>query len=341
MKKIILEIKELIYLKPILAVGIFSLIFFFLGGMAVFLLAKANDVNISYKNKPERQKNLEYKFTSPLLDCNYEGGPFAIKADSMKEKIEKIINENINNGKVKHVSVYFRDLNNGPTIGIAEKEMFTPASLLKVPLMMAYLKKAENNPAILKKKIVYALEQQEENDIIQNIAPKETLKIGEKYEVEELIKRMIVYSDNEAANLLLDVAANDFLANVYLDLGIEAPTLEKMENFMTVKEYASFFRILYNSSYLNRTMSEKALGFLSEIRYKGGLRAGIPDDVMLAHKFGERVFENIHQLHDCGIVYHDVSPYILCLMSRGDNFGNLDDVIKDISKNVYNEVDKE
>lgn len=336
----ILKMKELVQIKPFLMMGAFSLGFFVLGYASFFLLDKISVENALKENRLERQKSTGYKFTSPLLDCSYDGGPFAIKSDNMKDKIEEVINGKIRNGKVKHVSAYFRDLNNGPTMEINAGEKFTPASLLKVPLMIAYLKKAETKPEILKEKIIYNV-RQNGNDIGQNIKPDESLEIGKEYEVEELIKRMIIYSDNSAANLILGKMENDFLASVYTDLKIEIPGSQKTENYMTVKEYAAFFRILYNASYLNRTMSEKALAFLSESKYNDGLRAGVPSNVPLAHKFGERVFEDASQLHDCGIIYHDTSPYILCLMTRGNDFKDLASVIKDISKNVYEEVERE
>jgi len=257
----------------------------------------------------------------------------------MKLKTEDVINQELNNKSLDHVSVFFRDLNNGPTMGINEEEEFTPASLLKVPLMMAYLKKAQDDHAVLKEKILFNAVSSESD--IQNIKPGKKLEIGKEYEVEELIERMISFSDNDSAGLLLENIDQDFLGKVYTDLGIEIPGSIKMENFMTVREYASFFRILYNSSYLSRDMSEKALGFLSKSMYLGGLKAGIPGNVLIAHKFGERVIENSHQLHDCGIIYHARSPYLLCVMSRGDNFSELENIIQAISRTVFQEVDKE
>lgn len=342
MRDFIFKIRQIISNRPLVAAGVFSLVFFILGGAASFFLSGVEGKNIAQKNKPERQKSFNYKFTSPLLDCSYEGGPFAIRADNLRIQVTKIIEEKIKNEGIKSVSVYFRDLNNGPTMEIGGDEGFTPASLLKVPLMMAYLKKAETNPAILKMKMTYELQLDGNfGNTMQNIKPAQILESGKEYTVEELIGRMVAYSDNSAANLLLTNMEDDFLTEVYTDLGIEVPSVQKTENFMTVKEYASFFRILYNASYLDRNMSEKALQFLSESQYNDGLRSGVPTNITLAHKFGERVFDNIFQLHDCGVIYHSKSPYILCLMTRGSNFNNLADVIKNISKNVYDEIDRE
>jgi beta-lactamase class A len=57
--------------------------------------------------------------------------------------IQKFITTSVTTGETEHISVYLRALNNGDRLGIDEKEYFSPASLIKVPVLMAYLKKSE------------------------------------------------------------------------------------------------------------------------------------------------------------------------------------------------------
>jgi beta-lactamase class A len=132
--------------------------------------------------------------------------------------------------------------------------------------------------------------------------------------------------------------------SVFDDLGINMPEIYNPENVMPVRDYASFFRILYNASYLNRDMSEQALKLLSTVEYKNGLSGGIPQTVPLSHKFGERESltddkKVIRQLHDCGIVYHPKRPYLICVMTKGENFSDLSKAIIGISKLVYEQID--
>ncbi len=63
--------------------------------------------------------------------------------------------------------------------------------------------------------------------------------------------------------------------------------------------------------------------------------------MIVAHKFGERSFldKKTKQLHDCGIVYHPAKPYVLCVMTRGDDFDKLSAVLRSVSALVYQEVD--
>lgn len=278
-----------------------------------------------------------YRFINPLLECESSEGIGDIELTKIQHEIEELIDDRFKNKLTTSTSVYFRDLNNGPWFGINENENFTPASLLKVPIMIAYLKQAETEPSVLEKIIKYKGE--EDKNIKQNIITAEILERGKSYTIEELLYRMIAYSDNNVSYLLLENIDQNALDNTYRDLGIDIPDIRKPEDFMSVKTYASFFRILFNASYLSKEMSEKALRLLSKTQFKHGLVAGVPSDIEVAHKFGERKFHELEQLHDCGIVYYPQHPYLLCVMTRGDEFPDLGNIIKDISYLVYKEVE--
>jgi beta-lactamase class A len=100
--------------------------------------------------------------------------------------------------------------------------------------------------------------------------------------------------------------------------------------------YASFFRILYNSTYIDRSASEEVLSMLTEASFQDGLVAGVPAGTTVAHKFGSRqTRDGKDQLHDCGIVYATGKPYILCIMTQGKDFTKLAAFIKDVSARVY------
>lgn len=283
-----------------------------------------------------------YKFINPLLECDIQNNSLNHLYIPFEEKLKKSINE-LNSEKYqnKEFAVYFRDLNNGPWFGINPDADFTPASLMKVPLMIAYYKQAESDSSILQKKIVI---QQSDSDFSQNLITGEKIKIGKEYTIEEVIDFMITDSDNTAMFNLLNNIDPEKLDQVYTDLGITVPNVRTPEDFMSVKEYASFFRILYNSAYLNEYYSEKALSLLSQTKFTDGLVAGVPLGIKVSHKFGER--KNIdlqtsnEQLHECGIIYFPKHPYLLCVMTRGDNFQQMSNFIADTSRLVYETIDK-
>src|SRR5262249_32692831 len=109
------------------------------------------------------------------------------------------------------------------------------------------------------------------------------------------------------------------------------------------KVYALFFRILYNASYLNKEDSEQALKLLSQATFKDGLIAGVDDGITVAHKFGEYAAKDASgndvpgtdELHDCGIVYAPGHPYLLCVMTRGNQLTSLTTMVAQVSQIVF------
>ena len=204
--------------------------------------------------------------------------------------------------------------------------------------MMAYLKISESKREILDEKLTYNGEYEYDDNIDST---EETIKRGVTYKIEELIKKMVVNSDNRSKDLLkynLEKEYPEVLAKIYAGLGLEKEYKNMSNNdFVSVKDYASIFRILYNASLLNQDTSERALSILSEVKYDYGIVKGLPEGIASARKFGYRS-ENVlneSQFHDCGIIYRPDRPYLLCIMTKGRNPESLPEMIEDISKIVY------
>lgn len=308
-----------------------GLVAFMVGGICVYFYHNHSyDYNLGFSQERFTDK---YEFISPLLECD----SFESKElNSFDEGVYEWASVLMENGSIDGLSYYFRDLNNGIWVGLNEEEKFAPASLMKLPLMISYLKQSENYPDLLSKS--YVFNTKDDSYSKQNIVPEELMSIGNSYTVEDLIFRMIAYSDNSALSILLR-NSSFFGFRVFDDLSVELPKDKENEDFMSVRTYSKFFRILYNGSYLNFANSDAALRILSMTQYKDGIVAGVPDDVVVAHKFGEREFNGVKQLHDCGIVYHPDKPYVLCVMTRGDNIEKMSDAIATLSKYTYEEVE--
>ena len=326
--------------KLLLITNIISIVLF------IFFLIYFNNAHTTSRSLIVRDYNNHYNYTNPILDCGLNeenNNESAIPIDKTKDTVEELrLKYNI-----KYVSVYYRDLNNGPWLGINEKEYFSPASLLKVPVLIGFLKEVESNPLLPFKKIL--VNKEDMNTIFQNIKPRNGLKEGGQYNLDEVANIMIKQSDNTALNIMKKEVDYNYVANLISTLGIEYKGDESNVK-IRVKDYAGFFRVLFNSSYLSRDMSEKALDILAHAENKDGLVAGVPSGVVVAHKFGEHKIsglsnsaddaENNIQLHDCGIIYYPDSPYILCIMTRGDNINNEQSLISSISRYFYDQVKK-
>jgi len=303
--------------------------------LSIILISKSfPSVNFS---KITRDQDNNFKFTNPILDC--EDINQSENTYISFEKINKEVDSLKDKYNVKDASLYFRDLNNGPWVGVNEQIIFSPASLLKVPVVMALFKYAEQYPEILRKEFMIT-ESNVQADLNQNITFPDILKKDNKYTILQIVESMIKKSDNAGVGIVINSIPSDYISAVFNSVGVPYKDVDH-EVSLSVKDYSGFFRVLFNSSYLSREMSEKILNILSQSEYKDGLVAGIPDGITVAHKFGERSGNNIYQLHDCGIIYYPNNPYILCVMTLGNSFKNQESLIQDISSYIYTEIDKE
>ncbi len=319
------------------------LIIFVLGlalGLGIYHIFFSSRDNLPDKSSIEIRAT-NYKYINPLLECETFSTSGTKELTPLKSKLNELISQQINSGLVNSVSVYFRDLNNGPWFGINEEEKFSPASLLKLPILISLLKNAETDQNYLNQKINFNMDLP---DIPQDYqAPSVSVEKSKEYTVDELLTEMIEHSDNKAMYLLLNGLKLDYLdltSQLNKELGLNENLDSNGDQPMSVKSYASLFRVLFNASYLSRYMSEKALDILTKVEYKNGLVAGIPSNLVVAHKFGERTLSNnTRQLHDCGIIYYPKHPYLLCIMTRGSVYENLELLIRTISEQVYQSVD--
>ncbi|MBX4192247.1 class A beta-lactamase-related serine hydrolase [Candidatus Parcubacteria bacterium] len=282
-----------------------------------------------------REGDSDYALINPLLSC---GDTFSHLLNRTTQELEATLRSRIsseeNKGNLVNGAVYFRSLNGGPAFGIHEDTLFIPGSLLKVPLVLSVYKKAEKDTSLLSKQIIYDGGSVPYVEHYQS----DTIKIGSTYTVEDLVKAALVHSDNNAAILLTQLISVDDLDDSYKDLGMQIPT-QGADYQTTVQTYASFFRILYNATYLTHDASEHLLEILTQTTFNEGLIKGLPQGVKVAHKFGERALaDGVVQLHDCGIVYKPGDPYLICVMMQGHSYDTLAGEISSISKIVYDAV---
>lgn len=287
-----------------------------------------------------RDPNSSYTYINPLLACDLSDERDFSEFVALRRKLQDLVEQKKKIGFLEDAAVYYRDLNRGRWIGINHEQRFVPASLFKVPIMMAYFKLAETDSSLLKRKLRYLAH--EAPALIQNIAPKLQAQEGVWYTIEEMIRFMIVFSDNNASAVLLKDLDQSLFKELMTDMGIDIQSTvdEQRPDFLTAKAYALLFRMLRNATFLNREYSEKALELLSQSAFKDGIVSGTLDHTFpIAHKFGERVRmvdgKLLNELHDCGIIYEPNNPYLLCIMTRGKNLEPLKTIIQEISKIVY------
>jgi beta-lactamase class A len=229
--------------------------------------------------------------------------------------------------------VYFEYLPTGTSIGINSTDEFHAASLFKTPIVMAYYHTRErlnrtDDPLL-------TIRQDDLDSQFGNLWQKGA---GYQLKASEAVRLALEESDNTAAKMLVPyIGSVDFEA-VYQGLDIDL-TVDKDGAILTPKSYASIFKALYFSSVLSKDSSEEVLNYLSHSTFPDKLAAGVPSKVTIAHKIGDFVEKNgkSEAFTDCGIIYAQRRPYLLCMVSKTDE-QTARTRMQDISKMIYDYI---
>ncbi|HTF99037.1 MAG TPA: serine hydrolase [Nitrospirota bacterium] len=279
----------------------------------------------SFIRPPVQQKD------APGSRAGKELKPFRYKVN---EAIQRLIKES----DADLVSVYFRDLNTGNRFGIGERDKLLAADLLKIPLMMAYFKWSEASPVVLRKALLYTGDE----------GRSETLEPGKKYTVNDLLHRMIVSNDQAAYAILFANLPRPRLEKIFKELYVDYDP-QRQDEYLSLSAYASFFRVLFNASYLSEEMSEKALRFLSRSASKTAMSSGLPAGIAFSGKRGEQTIRTSddeeaaaqYRMHELGIIYHPSRPFLLGFVVQGKDRDQITKAIHDLTRLVYDEVDQQ
>lgn len=171
-------------------------------------------------------------------------------------KFQDIVQKNDPEG----ISLYFEYFNTGANISINPDLRILPASLIKVPLAMAVMKKVERGEWLLTNELVIM---KDDRDI--NWGEVYKRPIGSTLTIQELVEEMLLNSDNTAYRVLYRNMSFDDMQDVLTNLGLE--DLFSEEGKMSSKEYTRLIRSLYSSTYLNVAHSQHILGILSRTSY--------------------------------------------------------------------------
>lgn len=206
-------------------------------------------------------------------------------------------------------AIYFEYLPTGTTIGINEDHDFTAESLLKVPVVMAYLHKKERTG--MQSDPTVQIQQNELNNQFGDLYKK---GVGYNINLTDAVKYALQQSDNTASLVLADQISEADFQFVYDGLDIPEMVTGKTP-VITAQEYSSVLKGLYFGSVLSNDDSETILHLLTQTDFHDLLPSGVPANIPVAHKIG---LVNGEIYEDCGIVYVPHKPYLVCMVSKSD-----------------------
>lgn len=278
-----------------------------------------------------------YQFVKPLLSVE-QGCESHLFAD-LKSDLAGLTDSLKKAGAIQEASVYFRQFKQGEWFELNGDEKYHPASLMKVALLLAYLRTAESSPALFDQKILYT--KPDSVKIPADYFPAPTIQQGKEYTIHDLLYFMAAHSDNNATWLLASRLNGSLTNKVFSDLGLPVPTANNLEYKMSARECSVLFKAIYNSTCLSPEYSEYAAELLSNCSFQEGFAKGFPKNTKMWHKFGEWIRPGTGldcELHESGIFYADNTPYLLTVMTRGKDTNQLASAIQAICRTTYKRV---
>jgi beta-lactamase class A len=254
----------------------------------------------------------------------------------LQENIQDYISANNLN-----VSVYVLNMRDSASFGINSIKGFEPASLNKLPVAILILKKIEQKELSLNS---FLSIKEEDRDNKSGTLYNTSAKI---MTVRELLQHMLSESDNTAFKVLgKQITLEDLQKlSVYLNYYTQninyTPPILNNSYQITPKSTSNLFMSLYLSSILTPEDSELILKYLSDSTFDISRYAKLPDNILIAQKYGTYYANNMSDFHDCGIMYINDSRIFYSIMTQGMDEEKAPVVIGDMVNKIYNYVVEE
>jgi beta-lactamase class A len=263
-----------------------------------------------------------YHIENPLVEKEESSVKPSFQIENVVEAEQQILNAT--NNLMGTYGIYYYDLVENQSFGINEQQIFTAASVIKLPIMVSLYQYVEAGK--LTENQIYKLKSE---DIIDfGTGQMRYQKPGTEYTYGQLVELCGQYSDNTAAFVLEKIIGRSKIQNYLNSLGMKNTILA--DNTTTPKQMGDFLVMLHQGKLLNQEHSQKIYTSLTNTEYEDRIPKGIPDNIQVAHKIG-----NESQVYnDCGIVFSQ-SPYVLCLLSLGVKEAEALKVLPEISSLVW------
>ena len=250
----------------------------------------------------------------------------------LKNELTEIIKQH-----KEDIGILVKDLSNNEILfNYNEEKKYPSASIIKVPIMIEALSKADT----LEIPLLEQFKIEDSNKVAFSVITEQNL---EECTFLELITWMIINSDNSATNVLIDILGIDNINERIKSLRMINTTLQrKMMDFKAIEEgknnYTSLEDMLnvmeglYKGEIINREVSKRAIDIMKNQRDNSMLKRYIMENVTLANKTGE--LDNLN--NDVGIFYTKKADYFIGIfVNNARNNQQGAEIIGKLSKKVY------
>jgi beta-lactamase class A len=310
-----------------------SLVFFILINTLFSKIITSDIPAIISKTKCTAPLNIirenDYKLVHPILIADVKGEDK--KYNQLKEKISGYIESNKKSFNITSASVYFNELNAGSHFSINQEQQYSLNNYSRIGMCVNLLKQNENNPSFLEKQILFK----------GSSSPSSSGMIANQtYSIKNLINRMVADYDLCAKELLIPMIDSKIRKNIFDAIQVQLPDKPDKPIKMTVSDYSKFLKLFYNAGFLSIDDSEFMLQLLTHTKYINGITKYLESNIKVSHFYSKNEDVSAKQLNEFGVIYLHDKPYLLGIMTEGNNMEKQSSVIADISRMVFEELNK-
>ncbi|UZT81899.1 serine hydrolase [Caproicibacterium sp. BJN0003] len=231
----------------------------------------------------------------------------------LKKEIEAFIKTQSGN-----IAVSFYDLNEKSGFSIDGEKKMLSASTIKLVIMAELMRRIHLGDLSLENKIKVTAQMKTGGDgILKALEP------GHSFTLKELLTLMIIISDNEATNILIDflsmasinqMAQTMHLKQAHLGRKMMDSKAQKAgsDNYICAEDIKDIFKSIYEGTCIDKESSKMMLDILKQQQQSNRLQLYLPEELEIAHKCGDLdCLEN-----DGGIFLLPKHPYILVVLTN-------------------------
>ena len=259
------------------------------------------------------------------------------KYTEWKKKIEKIISQVEGN-----VCINFYDLNKNNGFSVNGDKKVLSASMIKLLILAELMKKIFENKFSLSDTVMMANFMKIGGDGVLK-----ELNTGHHFTLKELATLMIIVSDNQATNILIDFLGMENINQLGKELDLKETFLgRKMmdaearkkgyDNYICADDISLLLKLIYQEKLINKEASQLMLDILLRQQQGERLQRYLPSDIKIAHKCGD--LDNLE--NDGGIIWLGDRAYILVVLTNGMPNLQCKQTIGKISKFIYDKMEE-
>ncbi len=256
--------------------------------------------------------------------------------DEIIKKLERIP------GKI---SFLYEDLKTGKGFAYHEQEPMMAASVIKLFVMAAAFEKSKKGSFQMDE--LFAVKRE---DCVPSCGALTYLHDGILVTGLDLVTLMIIFSDNTATNILIDILGIEEINETIRGLGFRQTLLQRkmydierssrgIQNYITAYETGRLLKMIYNGTLIDRQSSEAMISILKNQQLCSKIPfylQALGESPEIAHKTGE----DTGITHDVGIVYGK-EPFLVCFCGNETDTPAFERVMAEVSLELYKQVNHE